>query len=251
MIGEIGPADDIRERVRARYAEAARSAGGGCCGGPSAELYRDGVFGVTLYDEVAPDDALQGSLGCGVPTQVADLAGGETVLDLGSGTGGDVLISARRVGPTGKVYGLDMTDEMLEQARANAERAGVHNVEFLKGYLEEIPLPDDSVDVALSNCVINLAADKRVVLAEAARVLKPGGRIAFSDVIAEETMPDDVRADMQEWTGCIAGALTESDFRQYLADAGFSGISITATHDVHAYAHAALITATLAGAPAR
>ncbi len=244
LIAEIAPSDDIRETVRARYAQAAQAISSGCCGG-NEELYRDGVFGASLYGEDA-DETVQGSLGCGVPTEVADLAEGETVLDLGSGTGGDVLISARRVGETGKVYGLDMTDEMLEQARANAERAGVQNVEFLKGYLEEIPLPDDSVDVALSNCVINLAADKRVVIREAARVLRPGGRVAFSDVIADPAMPDDVRADMQQWTGCIAGALSAGDFERFLSEAGFRDISVTPTHDVHEYAQAAIIRATLA-----
>lgn len=243
--------DDIRESVRERYASAARamasaSEGGGCCGPSVTDLDRDGVFGVSLYaDKDGAAAALAGSLGCGVPTQVASLAEGETVLDLGSGTGGDVLISAARVGPTGKVYGLDMTDEMLEQARANAAEAGVDNVEFVKGYLEDIPLPDDSIDIALSNCVINLAADKRVVLQEAARVLKPGGRVAFSDVIAAEDMPDDVRRDMQEWTGCIAGALTRSEYERYLAEAGFVDIAIASSHQVHEYAESALITAHL------
>ena len=153
------------------------------------------------------------SLGCGVPTAVADLHEGETVLDLGSGAGADVLISARRVGPAGRVIGLDMTDEMLALARANAAAAGVENVEFVKGYIEDIPLPDASVDVVISNCVINLAADKRTVLAEAARVLRPGGRFAVSDVIADPDMDEATRADMAAWTGCIAGALTEAEFR--------------------------------------
>ncbi|GAB3309237.1 arsenite methyltransferase [Epidermidibacterium keratini] len=237
---------DIRETVRERYAAAAQQMSQSCCG--SGDLTRDDVFGAALYDGV--DDAspaVEASLGCGVPTQVAQLAEGETVLDLGSGAGGDALISARRVGATGKVYGLDMTDEMLAQARANAAAAGVDNVEFVKGYLEDIPLPDDSVDIALSNCVINLAADKRVVLAEAARVLKPGGRIAFSDVIAADAMPEAVREDMQKWTGCIAGALTREQFERYLTEAGFTDISITPTHQVHEYAEAALINANLPG----
>lgn len=242
LITDISPINTIRETVRARYALAATATSGGCCGAPG--LTRDGVFGVDLYDITDKNDALEGSLGCGVPTQVAALVEGDTVLDLGSGTGGDVLISAQRVGPTGKVYGLDMTDEMLEQARENARRAGASNVEFLKGYLEEIPLPDNTIDIALSNCVINLAADKRIVINEAARVLKPGGRIAFSDVIAADDMPDSVRADMQAWTGCVAGALTTNEFRDYLNEAGFEDITITRTHDVHEYAHAALITAT-------
>lgn len=240
--------NDIREEVRARYAKAAQVMSGGCCSAAETRnLDRQDVFGISLYEDAEGfEAALSGSLGCGVPTQVADLKKGEVVLDLGSGTGGDALISARRVGETGKVYGLDMTDEMLEQARKNASDAGVTNVEFLKGYLEEIPLPDDSVDIALSNCVINLAADKRVVIAEAARVIKRGGRIAFSDVIAAEEMPDDVRADMQEWTGCIAGALTERQFHDYLAEAGFTDIEITPTHDAHQYAKAAIIKARLA-----
>lgn len=232
--------NDIREAVRERYARAAVQPSG-CCG--PQEMTKDGIFGISLYGD-EQNDALQGSLGCGVPTRVAALSEGEIVLDLGSGTGGDVLISAQRVGAAGKVYGLDMTDEMLEQARANAAAAGVTNVEFLKGYLEEIPLPDDSVDIALSNCVINLAADKRIVLREVARVLKHGGRIAFSDVIAADDMPAAVRSDMQEWTGCVAGALTRSEFERYLADAGFTDISIEPTHKAHEYADAAIIRAT-------
>jgi arsenite methyltransferase len=206
---------DVRERVREHYATAAT--GGSCCG--------DGL-----------------SLGCGNPTAVADLHEGETVLDLGSGAGGDVLISARRVGPTGKAIGLDMTDEML--ALANAAAAGVDNVEFVKGYIEDIPLPDDSVDVVISNCVINLAADKRVVLAEAARVLKPGGRFAVSDIIADSDMDDVTRSDMDEWTGCIAGALTETEFRVALSEAGLGSISICATHRVHPHATSAIVRAT-------
>ena len=230
---------DIRETVRARYAAAAS-----CCGGVITD---EQVFGASLYagTEAADDDAVQGSLGCGVPTAVADLKPGEAVLDLGSGTGGDVLISARRVAPGGKVYGLDMTDEMLETARQNASDAGVDNVEFVKGYLEEIPLPDDSIDIAISNCVINLVADKQVVLREAARVIKPGGRIAFSDVIAADNMPDEVREDMIQWTGCVAGALTEQQFRDYLRGAGFQSVEISRTHAVHEYASSAIIRATL------
>jgi arsenite methyltransferase len=160
------------------------------------------------------------SLGCGVPTAVADLHPGETVLDLGSGAGADVLISARRVMPGGRAIGLDMTAEMLELARRNAVEAGVTNVEFIEGYLEDIPLPDASVDVVISNCVINLAADKRVVLAEAARVLRPGGRFAVSDVVADAGMDDATRADVAQWTGCIAGALTEAEYREWLSDDG-------------------------------
>jgi SAM-dependent methyltransferase len=204
------------------------------------------VFGQVLYAEegdAAPKAAVEASLGCGVPTAVADLHGGETVLDLGSGGGADVLISARRVGPSGKAIGLDMTDEMLELARMNAATAGVDNVEFLKGYIEEIPLPDESVDVVISNCVINLSADKRRVLAETARVLRPGGRFAVSDVIADPDMDEATRADMQEWTGCIAGALTREEFESALADAGLTDIQITETHRVHEHASSAIVRA--------
>ena len=178
-----------------------------------------------LYDDAetegATATAVEASLGCGVPTAVADLHEGETVLDLGSGAGADVLISARRVGSTGKAIGLDMTDEMLELARANAAEAGVTNVEFVKGYIEDIPLADDTVDVIVSNCVLNLSADKPRVFAEAARVLRPGGRFAVSDVIADPDMDDATRADMAAYTGCIAGALTEDEFRSGLTAAGF------------------------------
>ena len=174
---------------------------------------------------------------------MADLHEGETVLDLGSGAGGDVLLSARRVGAGGRAFGLDMTDEMLELARENARKAGVENVEFLKGVIEEIPLPDDSVDVVISNCVINLSGDKAAVLAEAARVLRPGGRFAVSDVIADEDMDAATRADMQAWTGCIAGALTRAEFEQALTDAGLGEIEITETHRVHEHAASAIIRA--------
>ena len=248
-----GGAEDIRESVRERYAAAARtvteqSASQSCCGSITlAEADETGVFGVTLYDGAettgAPEAALGASLGCGVPTAVADLHPGETVLDLGSGAGADILISARRVGASGKAIGLDMTDEMLTLARANAAAAGVENVEFVKGYLEDIPLPNASVDVVISNCVINLAADKRVVLAEAARVLRPGGRFAVSDVIADDDMDDATRADMQQWTGCIAGALTEAEFRAALGDAGLTDVEIRPTHRVHEHASSAIIRA--------
>ena len=248
-----GAPQDIRETVRERYAAAARtvaeqSGPPSCCGSITlAEADEAGLFGVTLYEsaetEGAPDAALGASLGCGVPTAVADLHEGETVLDLGSGAGADVLISARRVGATGKAIGLDMTDEMLALARANAAAAGVGNVEFLKGYLEDIPLPNASVDVVISNCVINLAADKRVVLAEAVRVLRPGGRFAVSDVIADDEMDDATRADMAQWTGCIAGALTEGEFRAALADAGLVDVEIRPTHRVHEHAGSAIVRA--------
>jgi ubiquinone/menaquinone biosynthesis C-methylase UbiE len=204
------------------------------------------VFGGGLYDgegDAAPKAAVEASLGCGVPTAVADLHEGETVLDLGSGAGADVLISARRVGATGKAIGLDMTDEMLELARSNAAEAGVANVEFVKGYIEDIPLAAGTVDVVISNCVINLAADKRKVLAEAARVLRPGGRFAVSDVIADPDMDEATRADMQQWTGCVAGALTRQEFELALAEAGLTDIEIRETHRVHQYASSAIVRA--------
>jgi arsenite methyltransferase len=240
------PETEIRERVRERYAAAARGAaevrdGAGCCGSAS------GCGSSALYDEAdsegATEAAVAASLGCGVPTAVADLHEGETVLDLGSGAGADVLISARRVGSAGKAIGIDMTDEMLELARANAAEAGVDNVEFVKGYLEEMPLADASVDVVISNCVINLAADKRLVLREAARVLRPGGRFAVSDIVADPEMDDATRADMDQWTGCVAGALTRTEFEETLAEAGFSDVEITETHRVHAFAGSAIVRA--------
>jgi ubiquinone/menaquinone biosynthesis C-methylase UbiE len=241
---------NIREAVRERYAAAARRTtdgeGSSCCG-PAAPADEAGLFGASLYDpgaaEGATAESVAASLGCGVPTAVADLSEGETVLDLGSGAGADVLISARRVGPSGKAIGLDMTDEMLELARANAAQAGVENAEFVKGYIEDVPLPDGSVDVVISNCVINLAADKRKVLAEAARVLRPGGRFAVSDVIADPDMDEATRGDMAAYTGCIAGALTEDEFRDALAAAGLTDIEIRPTHRVHASASSAIVRA--------
>jgi len=241
---------DIRETVRAKYAAAARQAGDAaswCCD-PGFDPADTGTqtFGATLYGEEAahaPDAAVNASLGCGVPTAVADLHPGETVLDLGSGAGADVLISARRVGPTGTAIGVDMTDEMLGLARANAAEAGVENVEFLEGYIEQLPLPDDSVDVVISNCVINLSADKPKVIAEAARVLRPGGRIAISDVVADPDMDQATRADMAQWTGCIAGALTRAEFGRALEDAGLIDIEIRETHRVHEHAGSAIIRA--------
>ena len=243
---------DVRETVRERYAAAARAAGEseGCGCGPGVALAdRTGtqVFGDALYTDSdtagAPDAALAASLGCGVPTAVADLHPGETVLDLGSGAGADVLISARRVAPGGRAIGLDMTDEMLELARTNAADAAVSNVEFLKGYIEDIPLPDDSVDVVISNCVINLSADKPKVIREAARVLRPGGRFAVSDVIADADMDEQTRADMRQWTGCIAGALTRDEFERALRDGGLTDIEIRETHRVHEHAASAIIRA--------
>ena len=205
------------------------------------------LFGAGLYadgerDEL-PDTAVSASLGCGNPTAMADLRPGMTVLDLGSGGGIDVLLSARRVAPTGTAYGLDMTDEMLELARANQAKAGVENVHWLKGHIEAIPLPADTVDVVLSNCVINLSTDKPQVLRETARVLKPGGRFAVSDVIADPGMDDATRADMQQYVGCIAGALTRDEYERHLADAGLTDIEITETHRVHEHAGSAIIRA--------
>jgi arsenite methyltransferase len=242
---------DIRERVRDRYAAAARSASSGngtCCGPDMGTTDKRGnvVFGPTLYageDDGATAAAVEASLGCGVPTAVADLEEGETVLDLGAGGGADVLLSARRVGPTGKAIGLDMTDEMLALARTHAREAGIENVEFVKGYIEEIPLPDASVDVVISNCVINLSADKGKVLREAARVLRPGGRFAVSDVIADTDMDAATRSDMEQWTGCVAGALTRGQFEAALADAGLVDLEIRETHRVHEHASSAIVRA--------
>ncbi|MCB0877359.1 MAG: arsenite methyltransferase [Thermoleophilia bacterium] len=243
--------DDVREAVRERYAAAALATGSpqraaGCCssGVATTDEHGNEVFGAALYsDPDAPDDVIAASLGCGVPTAVADLCEGETVLDLGSGAGADVLISARRVGITGRAIGLDMTDEMLDLARRNAAKAGAANVEFVKGYIEAIPLPDDSVDVVISNCVLNLSADKPAVIREAARVLRRGGRFAISDVIADDDMNEATRADMQQWTGCIAGALTRVEFEDALAAAGLVDIEIRETHRVHQHAGAAIIRA--------
>jgi SAM-dependent methyltransferase len=244
--------EQVRETVRARYAAAAQvaGAGGGCGCGPNVSMSDEHgaqVFGSTLYGDEQPYSgtatAIRASLGCGVPTAVAELSKGETVLDLGSGAGADVLISARRVGPTGKAIGLDMTDEMLDLARRNAAEAGIDNVEFVKGYLEDLPLADQSVDAVISNCVINLSCDKNTVISEAARVLRPGGRFAVSDVIADPDMDDATRTDMAAWTGCIAGALTETEFRAALETAGFKDIEIRETHRVHEHAAAAIIHA--------
>lgn len=251
-------AEELREAVRRRYAAAAQTmtapAATACCGPASPEsrsnLAPEGVFGASLYsgtdsaaDASIPAPALEASLGCGVPTAVADLSPGETVLDLGSGAGGDVLISARRVGPAGRAIGLDMTEEMLAAARRHAQDAGMENVEFLHGYLEDIPLPTAAVDVVISNCVINLAADKDLVLTEAARVTRPGGRFAVSDVIASPDMDETTRADLAAHTGCIAGALTETEYRDALAHAGWCDVEITPTHRVHEHAQAAIIRA--------
>ena len=245
-------AETISDEVRARYADAARAvlerrpapseAAASCCG-PSG----DAVFGEILYavDDRAnlPDAAVLASLGCGNPTAVAELAEGEVVLDLGSGGGIDVLLSAARVGPTGYAYGLDMTDEMLALARQNAAAAGATNVEFRKGRIESIPLGDASVDVVISNCVVNLSTDKGAVLAEIARVLRPGGRVGISDVVADDTLSPDERATRGSFVGCIAGALSFGEYRAGLAAVGLADISITATHAVADGRHGAIVQA--------
>ena len=249
-------AEQLRATVRVKYAAAALAATSGasapssCCSPSEVALTDAGgvqVFGDALYSdgetEGAPASAVAASLGCGVPTAVADLHQGETVLDLGSGAGADVLISARRVGSSGTAIGLDMTDEMLDLARANAALAGVENVRWVKGHIEEIPLPDASVDVVISNCVINLSGDKPRVLREVARVLKPGGRFAVSDVIADPDMDDATRADMAAWTGCIAGALTREEFQDALTGAGLTGVEIRESHRVHEHAASAIVRA--------
>jgi arsenite methyltransferase len=226
---------DIKDVVKQKYGEAAlrvKSGGSSCCGATASVGGCDPIT-TNLYDAAQagqiPEEALLASLGCGNPTALAQLSPGETVLDLGSGGGIDVLLSARRVGPTGKAYGLDMTDEMLALANANKRKAGVENVEFLKGEIESIPLPDNSVDVIISNCVINLSADKDKVLREAFRVLKPGGRLAVSDVVTRGEMLPEIRQSILAWVGCIAGALEENDYRSKLATCGFERIEIEPT----------------------
>jgi ubiquinone/menaquinone biosynthesis C-methylase UbiE len=246
-------ADALRETVRERYAAAAMAttdptAVAGCCTDGAvitdeqAELFGAGLYADGERDEL-PDTALLASLGCGNPTAMADLHPGETVLDLGSGGGIDVLLSARRVGPTGTAYGVDMTDEMLELARANQAKAGIDNVHWLKGHIEAIPLPAETVDVVLSNCVINLSTDKPRVLRETARVLKPGGRFAVSDIIADPDMDEATRADLAQYVGCIAGALTREEYERHLTDAGLTDIEIVETHRVHEHAGSAIIRA--------
>ncbi len=222
--------------VREKYGEAARRAAAGSpasCGCGTSDGCGPDPITTDLYaaaeTALIPEGAVLASLGCGNPTALAQLNPGEVVLDLGSGGGIDVLLSARRVGPTGKAYGLDMTDEMLELARAHQRQAGIENAEFLKGHIEEIPLPDNSVDVIISNCVINLSADKRRVLAEAYRVLKPGGRFAVSDVVVRGMLPAEVRRSMELWVGCIAGALEEGEFRRLLDQQGFTDVDIEPT----------------------
>ncbi|GAA3343898.1 methyltransferase domain-containing protein [Amorphoplanes nipponensis] len=255
----IDPAT-VREQVREHYAAAAATVlaaqPGGCCApAPDATLTccdetaaEAEVFGPGRYDANdragLPVAATTASLGCGNPTAVADLRPGETVLDLGSGGGIDVLISARRVGPTGRAYGLDMTPEMLELARRNAAEAGMDNVEFLRGHIEDIPLPAGGIDVVISNCVINLSVDKPAVFAAMHRVLRPGGRIGISDVVAEDGLTAAERAERGGWAGCIAGALSEGEYRDGLAAAGFTGITVTRTHPVADGMHSAVIRAT-------
>jgi arsenite methyltransferase len=235
-------ADELREQVREKYAQAALTvtSGGGCCGDGSG-------CGQALYevDERAelPDTAVLASLGCGNPTAVADLHEGEVVLDLGSGGGIDVLLSAKRVGPTGVAYGVDMTDEMLALARRNAADAGVTNVHFLKGEIENVPLPADSVDVVISNCVINLSTDKAAVIAEMARVLKPGGRVGVSDVVSEDRLSPEERAERGSYVGCIAGALSRGEYEAGLDAAGFEQIDVSFTHEVADGMHGAIVKA--------
>ena len=233
----MNPKEDIKQTVQEKYGQAATRVGLGqassCCGSSAAGSSCCDPITSNLYDlkETGglPDKAVAASLGCGNPTALAELREGETVLDLGSGGGIDVLLSARRVGPSGKAYGVDMTDEMLELARKNAVIAGVENVEFLKGEIENVPLPDNSVDVIVSNCVINLSADKHRTLTEAFRVLKPGGRFAVSDVVVRGEIPADIKRSVELWVGCVAGALEESEFKQLLLEVGFENPEIEPT----------------------
>ncbi len=241
---------EIREAVRERYAKAGEEAGAGsdCCGEATVLGVDEIRFGGKLYDESArkdlPDSAVLASLGCGNPTAVAELHEGETVLDLGSGGGIDVFLSAKRVGPTGKVYGLDMTDEMLELARRNQREAGVVNVEFVRGYIEDIPLPDRSVDVVISNCVINLSADKARVFAEMFRVIRPGGRIGVSDIVAANDLTPEERSEQGSYVNCIAGALSFAEYEAGLRSTGFAELDITATHEVEDGMFATIVKAT-------
>jgi arsenite methyltransferase len=243
----MGEEKEIREQVRRRYAAAARrvdeagstgccgprEAGPSCCESPEKSVITSGIYTGEEVTEV-PDAAVQASLGCGNPTALAELKAGEAVLDLGSGGGIDVLLSARRVGPTGKAYGVDMTDEMLELARRNQREAGVENAEFLRGTIEDVPLPDASVDVVISNCVINLSTDKDRVLGEAFRVLRPGGRFAVSDIVFRGRVPEVVRRSIEAWSGCVAGALHEDEYRAKLAAAGFTDVEVEITRTYEA-----------------
>jgi SAM-dependent methyltransferase len=255
-------ADELREEVRRRYAESARAVAGNaescgcgsgsCCEGGETDAAK---FGEALYDAEQrgdlPETATLASLGCGNPTAVADLREGETVLDLGSGGGIDVILSAKRVGPTGTAYGLDMTDEMLALAQQNAAEAGIRNVHFLKGIIEAVPLPASSVDVVISNCVINLSTDKPTVLTEIARVLKPGGRIGISDVVAEDRLSPEDRTERGSFVGCIAGALSKGEYEAGLEAAGFEQISVEFTHEVADGMHGAIVKAVKTTEPER
>ena len=251
-------ADQLREQVRQRYAEAARAvsegSAGSCGSGSCCESDPPGAFGEILYTSdqrgELPDSAALASLGCGNPTAVADLHEGDVVLDLGSGGGIDVILSARRVGRTGVAYGLDMTDEMLALAQRNAREAGVTNVHFLKGLIEAIPLPADSVDVVISNCVINLSADKPAVLTEMARVLRPGGRIGITDVVAEDRLAPDERLERGDFAGCITGAMSIGEYRAGLEAAGFEDVSVTFTHEITDGIHGAIVKARTTTDPA-
>ena len=244
--------DQLKDTVRQRYADAAVAVGeqdsdtaGGCCA-PAGDCDPGEGFGSRLYGgqlDGLPQAAVSASLGCGDPTAVAELHPGETVLDLGSGAGLDVLLSARRVGPSGHAYGLDMTEEMLALARANAARAGADNVTFLHGDIEAVPLPDACVDVVLSNCVINLSTDKPAVFAELARVVRPGGRLAISDVVADDELTVEQRAQRGSYVGCVAGALSFGEYRAHLAAHGFEDVEVEATHEVADQMHAAVVRA--------
>jgi SAM-dependent methyltransferase len=252
---------DVRDEVRSRYAAAATAVtgaagptgGADCCGGSCGPAGEEGRFGASLYDATAlagiPVEARLASLGCGNPLAVAELRPGERVLDLGSGGGIDVLLSARRVGPTGFAHGVDMTDEMLDLARANAEKAGATNVAFHRGTIEDLPLPDASVDVVISNCVVNLSPDKPRVLSEAHRVLAPGGRLGISDVVAEDDLTPEQRAERGSYVGCIAGALSHGEYLDLLAAAGFVDTDVTFTHSVADGMHAAVVRARKPAAP--
>jgi SAM-dependent methyltransferase len=253
-------ADELREEVRRRYAESAKAvlgdgSGCGCGNGSCCSGESDAKFGETLYNVEQrgelPETATRASLGCGNPTAVAELREGETVLDLGSGGGIDVILSAKRVGPLGTAYGLDMTDEMLALAQRNASEARVSNVHFLKGVIEQIPLPANSVDVVISNCVINLSVDKAAVLSEIARVVKPGGRIGISDVVAEDSLSAEERAKRGSYVGCIAGALSKGEYEAGLEAAGFEQVSVTFTHEVADGMHGAIVKAVKAATPER
>jgi len=254
-------ADELREEVRRRYAESARAVsegsqgscgGGSCCVDGESESAK---FGEALYDAEQrgglPEAAALASLGCGNPVMVADLHDGETMLDLGSGGGIDVILSAKRVGESGLAYGLDMTDEMLALARQNAQEAGIRNAIFLKGVIEQIPLPADSIDVVISNCVVNLSTDKPAVLTEIARVLKPGGRIGISDVVAEDQLSAKARADRGSYVGCIAGALSKGEYEAGLEAAGFEHVSVEFTHQVADGMHGAIVKAVKTSEPAQ